>query len=125
MEAIENAAYVSVGRACGFAGLAVFCLVWGLSFEPVLAASTGGALCLLVALILVFYAWRAPQRSYQRTELWLILEKHKRPPAEVAQQVIGEALRETYIRFARQAAIIAFVLLLVSLVLRLDGAGQP
>ena len=125
MEAIENAAYVSVGRACGFAGLAVFCLVWGLSFEPVLAASSGGALCLFVALILVFYAWRAPQRSYKRTELWLILEKQKRPPAEVAQQVIGEALRETYIRFARQAAIIAFVLLLVSLVLRLDGAGQP
>ena len=37
MEAIENAAFISIGQACGFAGLAVFCMVFGLMFDPVLA----------------------------------------------------------------------------------------
>lgn len=121
MQAIENAAYISIGRACGFAGLAVFCLVFGLSFEPILAARTGGVVCLGVALILGFRAFRAPVRPYKQTELWLILPKDKRPPAEVAQRVIGEALRGTYTWFARQAAILAAVLLAVSVALQLLG----
>ncbi len=121
MQAIENAAYISIGRACGFAGLAVFCLVFGLSFEPVLAARTGGVVCLGVALILGFRAFRAPLRPYKQTELWLILSKDERPPAELAQRVIGEALRGAYIWFARQAAALAAVLLAVSIVLQLVG----
>lgn len=121
MDAIENAAYVSVGRACGFAGLAVFCLMFGLSFEPALAARTGGVVCLAVTLILAFYAYRARTRPYKRTELWLILPKDQRPPAGVAQRLIGEALRETYLWFAKQAAIISVVLLASSLALQMTG----
>ena len=41
MEAIENAAFISVGRACGFVGLAVFCIVFGLMYDPVFAARAG------------------------------------------------------------------------------------
>ena len=123
MDAIENAAFVSVGRACGFAGLAIFCLMFGLSFEPVLAARTGAALCLSVALILAGYAYRAPTRPYKRTELWLILTKEKRPPPVYAQRVIGGALRETHIWFARRAALISFVLLAVSAAMQLIGVG--
>lgn len=121
MHAIENAAFVSVGRACGFAGLAVFCLVFGLSFEPVLAARTGGVVCLGLALVLTLYALWAPVRPYYRTELWLILPRDQRPPSAVAQQVVGQALRAAYRWFAQQAAIIAIVLLGVSVVLQLLG----
>ena len=71
MEAIENAAYISVGRACGFAALAIFCLMFGLSFDPPLAARTGGLLCLGLTVILGLYALRARSRPYKRTELWL------------------------------------------------------
>jgi hypothetical protein len=124
MDAIDNAAFVSVGRACGFSGLAIFCLMFGLSFDPALAARVGGALCLMVTVILVFYAWRARARPYKRTETWLILAKDKRPPAGIAQQVIGEALRETYVWFARQSTIIAIVLLASSMVLQLAGVGE-
>ncbi len=124
MDAIENAAFVSVGRACGFAGLAIFCLMFGLSFAPALAARTGGVLCLSVALILALYAFRAPRRPYKRTELWMILAKEKRPPSVFAQRVVGGALRETYVSFARQAALISLVLLTVSAVLQLAGVGQ-
>ena len=119
MDAIENAAYVSVGRACGFSGLAIFCLMFGFAFDPALAARIGGGLCLLVAVILAAYALRARSRPYKRTEVWLMLAKDHRPPAGVAQQLIGEALRQTYIWFARQAAIIAMALLVSSLVLQL------
>ncbi len=119
MEAIENAAYVSVGRACGFAGLAIFCVMFGLSFEPGLAARTGGALCASVAVVLVYRAWRARGRPYKRTEVWMILPREQRPPAVIAQKVIGEALRDAYIWFARSAALISVVLLASAAVLQL------
>ena len=121
MDAIENAAYVSVGRACGFAGLAIFCVIFGLSYEPALAARVGGELCLGVALILTFCAWRARRRPYKNTELWIIVDKDKRPPAAIAQQVVGVALREAYIWFAQSAAMIALVLLASAVVLQLAG----
>ncbi|MFT5489491.1 MAG: hypothetical protein ACI9MU_004431 [Alphaproteobacteria bacterium] len=123
MGAIENAAYISVGRACGFAGLAIFCVIFGLSFEPALAARAGGGLCVGLALILAAYAYRAPTRPYKRTELWLILAKDKRPPAAYAQRVIGSALRDTYIWFSRQSALIAIVLLIVSVALQIFGVS--
>ncbi len=121
MEIIQNAAFVSVGRACGFLGLAVFCLMMGLAFDPALAARTGGGLCLGTAVYLSICAWRARERNYKHTETWLILPKDKRPPATIAQQVIGEALRETYLWFAKNAALIAAVLLAAALVEQLAG----
>lgn len=124
MDAIENAAYISVGRACGFAGLAVFCLVFGLSYEPILAARTGAIMCLLLAVVLAIYAYRAPQRPYKRTELWLILAKDKRPPSDFAQEVIGRILHDTYLWFAKQAAVVAVVFWGVSLVFQLFGITE-
>ncbi len=117
MDAIENAAHVSIGRACGFAGLGIFCVMFGLSYEPDLAARAGGTLSLVVALILAFRAWTARTRPYKNTELWIIIDKDKRPPGEIAQQVVGEALREAYLWFAESAALIAFVLLVSALAL--------
>lgn len=125
MDAIENAAFVSVGRACGFAGLGIFCLIFGLSYEPVLAARTGGVISLALALLLAGYAFCAPTRPYRRTELWLILARDQRPPDTIAQKVIGETLRAAYLWFAQQAASISIVLLVAAVVLRLAGAqGQ-
>jgi len=124
MNAIENAAYISVGRACGFAALAIFCVIFGMSFDPPLAARIGGVLCVALALVLAGYAWRAPTRPYKRTELWLILAKDKRPPAAYAQRVIGAVLRDTYIWFSRQSAVIAIVLLAVSGLLQVLGVTE-
>jgi len=118
MGAIEKAAFVSIGRACGFAGFAVLLLVIGLSFEPVLAARTGSALGLLLTGILFACAARARSRPYKRTEVWVLLRRDERPPAAIAQRVIGQALYETYRWFARQAAIVSILLLAASLVLQ-------
>ena len=119
MEAIENAAYVSVGRACGFAALAIVCLMLGLAYDPAAAARTGAVLVLAVAVILALYALRARSRPYKRTELWLILPKDQRPPASFAQRVIGETLRETYLWFAQQAVVVSLILLAASLLLQI------
>ena len=89
-----------------------------------LAARIGGVLCVALALVLAGYAWRAPTRPYKRTELWLILAKDKRPPAAYAQRVIGAVLRDTYIWFSRQSAVIAIVLLAVSGLLQVLGVTE-
>ncbi|MDH3663523.1 MAG: hypothetical protein OEU92_26490 [Alphaproteobacteria bacterium] len=121
MDAIEAAAFTSIGRACGFAGLGILCVMLGLSFEPVMATRTGGVMGLGLASILALFGLRAPSRSYERTELWLILPKDARPPSTIAQRVIGQALRDTYFWFAERTAIGSFSLLAVSLVLKLIG----
>ncbi len=123
MDAIKNAAFVSIGRACGFAGLAIFCLMFGLSFDLVLAARTGGMLCLTVTMVLALYGLRARSRPYKRTELWIILPKEQRPPARFAQRVVGDTLRETYLRFARQTVLVAIGLLAISLLLQAVEVG--
>lgn len=124
MEEIEKAAFVSVGRACGFAGFAVLLLMVGLSFEPVVAARVGCFLCLVVAAILFACAARAHNRPYKRTEVWIILPRDKRPPAAVAQRIIGQVLHETYLWFGRQAAIVSVLLLAASVVLYFIGGGN-
>ena len=121
MDAIEAAAFTSIGRACGFAGLGILCVMLGLSFEPVTATRAGGVLGLSLALVLAVFGLRAPSRSYEHTELWLILPKEARPPSTIAQRVIGQALRDTYFWFAERITIGALGLLGVSLILKLIG----
>ncbi len=123
MEAIENAAFVSVGRACGFAGLAILCIMTGLSFAPVKAAQAGGVLCLMVTLFLMFRAATARNWPYRRTETWLILGEDKRPPEKIAQRVIGETLRETFFWFAKQTALFSIGFLAASAVMQIAGIG--
>lgn len=115
---VENAAYVSVGRACGFAGLGIFCIVAGLSFDAGLAAQVGGKLTMTLSLILLVMAWRAPTRNYKRTETWLILPPGDRPRADVAQRLIGGTLREVYLWFAQQVAVITIIFSVSAIVLK-------
>lgn len=119
MESVERAAYLSVGRACAFGALAIFCFVVGLSYDPNLAARVGGFLCMLMTAILLMRAASAPTRSYKRTETWLMLESSERPSAHIAQQVIGSVLREAYFWYARSTATVTVLLLMIALVLPL------
>lgn len=121
MDAIETAAHISVGRASGFAGFAILCVMLVLSFEPALATRAGGLMGLGLAAILAVFGLFARIRAYQKTETWLILPEDRRPPAAIAQEVIGRTLRDTYFHFAEHAAIGSMVLLGVSLALRLLG----
>ena len=115
---IENAAYMSVGRACGFAGLGIFCIVIGLSFDAGLAALVGSKLSITLSLVLLAFAWRAPTRNYKRTETWLILKPGDRPQANVAQRLIGKTLRNVYLWFAQQIAVVTIVFSVSAVVLQ-------
>jgi hypothetical protein len=114
MEAIERVAHVSVGRACGFGGLAILCFMVGLSYEPHLSAKVGGMFSLIMTGILVFKALAAESTPYKRTETWLMLEEHERPSPAVAQAVIGGVLRDVFFWYARHSAFVAVALFVIA-----------
>lgn len=123
MEAIERAAHLSVGRACGFGALAILCFMTGLSYEPVLAARAGGGFCLLMAAILIVKALAARRVPYKRTETWLILEVHERPAPAVAQVLIGGVLRAVFLNYARYAALTSALLVGAAMVFAALGVA--
>lgn len=117
LESIEEQAEICVARACGFAALAIFTFMLGLSWDLALACKTGGVLVLAVSLILIVKGLRAADRPVRKTELWMTLEPNLRPNAVVAQRVLGAILRTCYLRFALHAASVSVWLLGVSLAL--------
>ena len=121
MEQMRRVAYETVLRACGFASLAIFCVMIGMSFMPRLAFQAGGFLTTMMALILIFKAYEARTKDYRRTEMWLYLEKHERPPAAYAQWASATVLRETYLTFALWTSMIAIALWVIALMFGLAG----
>ena len=125
LQRIERLAHISVARGCGFAALAILTLMLGLSGNMVAALQTGGILALVVCGMLLLKAWLAGLRSYKSTEVWLMLNPQDRPHSEIAQAVIGTALRDTCLRFALHAARVAAGLLLTAVLYALIVVGQP
>lgn len=123
LDRIEKFAELSVGRACGFACIAISCFMLGFSPNPPLALKTGGLLTLLTAAVLAIKARNAPARPYKHTELWVMLPRDIRPPDNIAQQLIGGILADVYLRFARHAAVLACLLLASALLTALLGLG--
>lgn len=124
MHELENAALVSIGRAYGFSWLAILCIIFAFSFQPPLAAAVGGVLCIIFTFVLGGCAWYAKYKKYERTDLWVMLPKEARPPKEVAQRVIGRVLRDTYLWFAKQTAIMSIVFLATGIVLKAAGLHE-
>lgn len=97
----------SVGRACFFAALAIWCVMVGLIADPLRSVKAGAILTILVACVLLLKAGRVTHVSYKKTELWLLLDRKIALQPEVAQRVITTILRETYLRYALYAALMA------------------
>jgi len=110
VEEMRRIAYETVLRACGFASLAIFCVMIGLSFLPRAAFQAGGFLTILMTLVLVLKAREARTKDYRRTEMWLYLAKESRPPQALAQKLVSTLMREIYLQFARWTAIISIVM---------------
>ncbi len=117
MDAIEHAAHQSVGRACGFCGLAIICFMVGFSYDPHIAARVGGTFALATALVLSLKAKLALTTHYKRTETWLILEQDQRPPPEVAQNMIGRVLYTVFLTYALYSGVTSAVLLATSVLI--------
>lgn len=121
MEELRRIAYEIVLRACGFASLAIFCVMIGLSFLPRSAFQAGGFLTMLMTAVLVFKALEARTKDHRRTEVWLYLSKTTRPAKNFAQPAISSVMRETYYTFARWTAIISVVMWSIALLFSLVG----
>jgi hypothetical protein len=100
MNVIRRIAFETTLRGCGFAFLAVFCIMVGLSHWPALAFRAGGILTLLMTAILLIKAREALRKPYRSTEAWLYVPKDQRPPEAHAQWAFSTVLNETYLLFA-------------------------
>ena len=114
---MRRIAYETVLRACGFASLAIFCVMIGLSFLPRAAFQAGGFLSILMTLVLVLKAREARTKDHRRTEMWLYLPKESRPPQALAQKLVSTLMREIYLQFARWTAIVSIVMWIIALFL--------
>jgi hypothetical protein len=121
MDEMRRIAYETVLRACGFASLAIFCVMIGLSFLPRSAFQAGGFLTMTMTLVLIFKAREARTKDHRRTEMWLYLPKESRPPQDLAQKMISSLMRETYLSFARWTAIISIVMWTIALIFSAIG----
>ena len=119
MERMRQVAFQTVQRACLFGALAIFCMMVGLSADLRLAFKTGGTLTVLMASILIYKAREARTKPYRKTEMWLYLPKHYRPPDDYAQWASATVLRETYLNFALWTSAVAVVMWVIALVLSL------
>ena len=121
MERMRRTAFQTTQRACLFGALAIFCLMVGLSYDLRLAFKAGGTTTILMAGILIYKAREARTKPYRKTEMWLYLPKHYRPPDDYAQWASATVLRETYLNFALWTSAIAVAMWAVALVLSLAG----
>lgn len=121
MEKLEALAEFSVARGCGFALLAIFTTMIGLSPEPPLMLKCGAILSLMACMTLILKAATASSRSHRSTELWVLLKPDERPSEAVAQRVIGQVLRDAYLRFALYFAMGSGALLVMVIVLAVFG----
>lgn len=122
MDVIEAYAKISVARGCGFALLAIACVMFGLMGTPVFALKIAGVFCTIIAAILMLRSELAPRMNYKNTEVWLMLEMAERPPSAVAQRIISGVLSRTFAKFglyfARGAIWVLGAALLMELILR-------
>jgi hypothetical protein len=121
VEELRRIAFEIVMRACGFASLAIFCVMIGFSFEPRIAFESGGVLTLVMVGVLYLKAREARTKDYRRTEMWLYLPKELRPPHAYAQYVSSTVLRETYLTFAYWTAMISIAMWALALIALLLG----
>jgi hypothetical protein len=115
MDDMRRIAYETVLRACGFASLAIFCVMVGLSFDPRAAFQAGGFLTTIMAVVLLLKAREALTKPYRKTELWLYLPEEVRPPEAYAQWASSTVLRETYLTFALWTSAIAIAMWVAAL----------
>jgi hypothetical protein len=121
VEEMRRIAYQTVLRACGFASLAVFCVMIGMSFIPRSAFQAGGFLTMATTLVLVLKAREARTKDHRRTEMWLYLRKESRPPAAVAQKMVSTIMQEAYLRCACWTAAFSIVMWTIALFFSATG----
>lgn len=121
LERLREVAFLTIGRAVGFGGLAVFCVMAGTAFDPLLAVQAGGFGVLIILAVLLIKARFALTADHRKTEMWLYLKKEERPAEAYARWAASTVLRDTYLQFARWMAVLAVAFWTLAVLLRLFG----
>ncbi len=116
-DAIRRYAEISVRRGCGFAVIAIFSAMVGVSSEPDICFRLGAGFAALTAVVLYWRGRNAPTRNFRRTEVWLMIEDAPALPRERLQSMIGGALAETYLAHAWIAAWITLMMCAIAVVM--------
>jgi uncharacterized membrane protein len=74
------------------------------------ALLVAATVALLFALVLMARASRLTERNVIRGQFWRTVPPRNRPPGEAGARLASRVLRETWLRFAKAAAMIAIVL---------------
>jgi uncharacterized membrane protein len=74
------------------------------------ALLVAATVALLFALVLMARASRLTERNVTRGQFWRTVPPRNRPPGEAGARLASRVLRETWLRFAKAAAMIAIVL---------------
>ncbi len=101
---IERLTTLSVARGVGFAALAVLCVMVGFAGDTVNMLRSGGIGAFLIAAALFLKERNTTPARYRRTEVWVMLDEHMRPPPEVAARMVTDARRAVLLRWALRAA---------------------
>ncbi len=118
LEAWQHVARTCIARAVFFGSFAIFLLMLGLAWDPVMALRAGAILTLLMAAILLIKAWEAVRKPPRRTETWLHLAESHRPRNPHAARTFALTLREVYAVFARRALASAVAMFAASVLVR-------
>ncbi|ALK10686.1 hypothetical protein [Blastochloris viridis] len=121
MEELRKLAFFTVAKGSAFGLFAIFLIMLGFSAVPTFSLRAGGFLALLMTMILLAKAWGAARADYRRTEMWLLLPRHHRPPEAHAKWAVTTVLHDAYITFAMRSAALAAALLGAALAVRLAG----
>lgn len=74
------------------------------------ALLVAATVALLFALVLMACAGRLTERNVTRGQFWRTVPPRNRPPGEAGARLASRVLRETWLRFAKAAAMVAIVL---------------
>ncbi len=114
---IRRLADLSIARGCGFASLAVACVMVSLAGNPARVFEAGGFGALLLSLALILKARNARTDNFKRTEVWIMLEKNERPPEALAADWITRARKAALLCWAHRMAWAALAMLSFALLL--------
>ena len=118
---MRQKAMYCVGRAVGFASLAIALVMISLAFAPAAAFKAGAILGLAMCLVLLWFARTAHRRLPKNAETWLLLEAERRPDSDFARRMFAAALEEVYLFFAARIFVVAVTFLAFGMLLSLFG----
>ncbi|PCH81836.1 MAG: hypothetical protein COB90_03110 [Hyphomicrobiales bacterium] len=116
MDVLEQFAFNLVGRYCGYALLAIFCVMISMADMIFLALQTAATLTTLGMFILIMKAQDAHLLPYTSTAIWKSLEKYEHPNPHIAQWLVSTIMEKTYLDFASHALRLSILLWFFALI---------